>query len=98
MRIITTDNDYILYDEEGVYLSSEEALEFAKQLPEVAALVEACEASIRYDAAIQSCADDPDKMSSYCAAAGDDLDTLYGDWLSKSRSALHPFQEADDGD
>ena len=42
MRIVKAGNgDYILYDNEGIYLSPEEALEFAGQLPEVAALVEA---------------------------------------------------------
>jgi hypothetical protein len=27
-------------------------------------------------------------MSSYCTAQGDTLDTLYADWIEKSRAAL----------
>ena len=51
-------------------------------------LIAACEAAIAYDKAIQSCANDPDKMASFCTAQGDDLDTLYADWISKSTAAL----------
>ena len=54
----------------------------------VEALANACEAAIRYDEAIRACADDPDKMASYCTAEGDDLDKLYDDWMSQSRAAL----------
>jgi len=51
-------------------------------------LLEACKAAIAYDRAINSCADDPDKMASYCTAQSDTLDTLYDDWISKSRTAI----------
>lgn len=50
--------------------------------------LEACRAAVKYDNAIYSCADDPDKMSSYCTAQGRDLDALYFDLLSKARLAL----------
>jgi hypothetical protein len=51
-------------------------------------LVEACRAAVRYDEAIRSCGNDPDKMISFCTAAGERLDTLYMDWMTKSREAL----------
>jgi len=50
--------------------------------------IAAAEAAIRYDEAIQSCVGDPDRMSSYCTAEGDDLDALYADWIGKSRAVL----------
>jgi len=62
------------------------------------ALVAACEAAIQYDKAIRQCADDPDKMASFCTATGDDLDTLYMDWMAKARAALElARKEADRG-
>jgi hypothetical protein len=54
----------------------------------VAELIEAAKAAIAYDAAIKSAANDPAAMSSYCTAQGDTLDTLYADWIEKSRAAL----------
>ena len=39
-------------------------------------------AVLAYDAAIRSCANDPEKMSSFCSAQGDDLDALYAKMLS----------------
>jgi hypothetical protein len=48
----------------------------------------AARAAIAYDAAIESCANDPSKMASFCSAQGDDLDTLYVDWIEKSRAAI----------
>ena len=51
-------------------------------------LLEACEAAIRYDAVIQTCANDPERMSSACTAEGDDLDGLYNDWIRKARAAI----------
>jgi hypothetical protein len=48
-------------------------------------LYAAVEAAIRYDAAIQRCANDPSSMSSFCTAEGDDLDALYADWINKAR-------------
>ena len=51
-------------------------------------MLEACEAATKYDNAIRLCADDPDKMSSYCTAEGEDLDRLYLDWITKARNAI----------
>ena len=59
-------------------------------LDENARLREACTAAIAYDDAIRLCGDDPSKMSSFCTASGDDLDTLYFDWMLKARKALEP--------
>jgi hypothetical protein len=56
--------------------------ELRRQLAELTA------AAIRYDAAIQSCANDPERMSSVCTAEGDDLDALYDDWIGKARVAM----------
>ena len=62
------------------------------EVPGSDALVEgltlACQAAIRYDDAIRSCANDPKKMASFCSAQGDDLDALYFDWITKARKAL----------
>jgi len=55
----------------------------------IKALESACEAAIRYDEAIQRCANSPGKMSSFCTAEGDDLDFLYEDWITKSQKALN---------
>lgn len=51
-------------------------------------LYEAAAAAVAYDDAIRSCANDPDRMASFCTAAGDDLDSLYADWIFKSSAAL----------
>jgi hypothetical protein len=48
----------------------------------------ACEAALAYDKAIKSCANDPDKMASYCTAEGETLDCLYANWISKSIAAI----------
>ena len=53
-----------------------------------AALARAAHAAIAYDEAIQECADEPNKMSSFCTARGESLDALYLDWISKVRVAL----------
>jgi hypothetical protein len=50
--------------------------------------VEAAKAAIAYDDAIQACANDPETMTSFCSAEGDDLDSLYADWITKARAAL----------
>jgi hypothetical protein len=50
--------------------------------------LEAAKAAVAYDAAIQSAANDPEKMSSLCTAEGEDLDALYARWISLSRAAL----------
>lgn len=52
------------------------------------ALVAAAKAALAYDTAIASCANDPEKMASFCTAQGDDLDSLYADWIDKARAAL----------
>lgn len=51
-------------------------------------LLEACEAGVVYDEAIQECANDPKKMATSCTAQGDTLDSLYADWISKTRAAI----------
>ena len=51
-------------------------------------LLEAAKAAVAYDEAIRGCANDPDKMSSYCTAGGDDLDTLYFRWLTLARAGI----------
>jgi hypothetical protein len=55
-------------------------------------LLEAAKAAIAYDAAIQSAANDPEKMSSFCSAEGDDLDVLYARWIYLSRAAIAKAQ------
>lgn len=62
--------------------------EFREARATVEALIEAAEAASRYDDAIQSCANEPERMASFCTAEGDDLDFLYSDWIDKSRAAL----------
>lgn len=52
------------------------------------ALLDACEAAVCYDKAIRSCANDPDKMASYCTAAGEELDDLYADWVAAAHAAI----------
>ena len=52
------------------------------------AMQEACEAALVYDDAIRKCAGDPDRMASFCTAEGDDLDSLYADWMVKARDAV----------
>jgi hypothetical protein len=48
----------------------------------------AAKAAVAYDAAIQSAANDPEKMSSLCTAEGADLDELYARWISLSSAAI----------
>lgn len=55
--------------------------------------IEACKAAIEYDKAIESCAGDPEKMSSFCTAQGDDLDTLYFDWMTKAKQAVEKWED-----
>lgn len=52
------------------------------------ALVAAAEAALRYDDAIYLCAGDPERISEFCTAQGDDLDVLYFDWQTKAVAAL----------
>jgi len=51
-------------------------------------LYAAAVAAIAYDAAIHSCANDPDKMTEFGTAQGDDLDLLYADWIDKAGAGL----------
>jgi len=53
--------------------------------------IEACKAAIEYDKAIESCAGDPEKMSSFCTAQGDNLDTLYYDWITKAKQTVEKW-------
>lgn len=46
------------------------------------------EAVLAYDAAIKSCADDPEKMASFCTAEGDDLDKLYFDMVNAAKAVM----------
>jgi len=55
----------------------------------------ACRAALRYDAAIETCADDPERMASFCTAEGDDLDALYLDWIGKSRQVVATAEQLD---
>ena len=43
-------------------------------------------AVLAYDAAIRSCANDPEKMASFCSAEGDDLDMLYAHMLNAAHA------------
>ena len=52
------------------------------------ALLEAACKAIVYDRAIACCANDPNKMASYCTAEGASLDELYSDWISSSIAAI----------
>lgn len=51
-------------------------------------MLSAARAAIAYDAAIQSCADDPERMSSFCTAQGENLDLLYSKWIDSARAAI----------
>ncbi len=51
-------------------------------------LLLACEKALKYDAAIKSCANEPEKMASFCTAQGDSLDSLYAAWITASRDAI----------
>jgi len=54
----------------------------------VPSLLEAAMAAVQYDKAIRLSANNPEKMSSFCTAEGDDLDSLYDNWMKKSRAAI----------
>lgn len=51
-------------------------------------LAGASRAAVAYDSAIAACGDDPNKMASFCTAQGDDLDSLYAEWICKAEDAL----------
>lgn len=48
----------------------------------------ATRAALAYDEAIRACANDPEKMASFCSAHGDNLDSLYAKWITLARLAL----------
>lgn len=55
-------------------------------------------AAIAYDEAIQRCAANPRKMSSYCTANGETLDSLYAEFIGLARkieSAIRTPKRAD---
>jgi len=56
-------------------------------------LIKAAELAIVYDEAIQQCANDPEKMASFCTATGEDLDALYLDWVTAARTAIAKTKE-----
>lgn len=49
---------------------------------------ELARAVLAYDEAIQSCSDDPEKMSSFCTTQGDNLDDLYFRMMEIARFIL----------
>jgi hypothetical protein len=51
-------------------------------------LLAAAEAAVAYDAEIQGCANNPDRMASHCTAQGQTLDDLYERWIALSLAAL----------
>lgn len=53
------------------------------------------EAVLRYDAAIESCGNDPEKMASFCTAEGDHLDKLYFDMVRAARAVLGAVPDED---
>lgn len=57
--------------------------ERARALAEAAR--EIVDAAIAYDDAIRSCANDPEKMTEFGTAQGDDLDSLYMRWMTLVR-------------
>lgn len=70
-------------------------LDVARAIAVLPDLLDAANAAIAYDRAIQACAGDPEKMSSFCTAQGDDLDALYFAWCDKARAALAKAQAAE---
>ncbi len=44
-------------------------------------------AALAYDAAIISCANNPEKMATFCTAEGDNLDKLYLDFIQAAHAA-----------
>jgi hypothetical protein len=50
--------------------------------------IELAKTVVAYDAAIKECADDPEKMASFCTAENETLDTLYSEMLKQARPAV----------
>jgi hypothetical protein len=59
-----------------------------KHFPPAPKAVLLAEAVLRYDAAIESCGNDPEKMASFCTAEGDHLDKLYFEMVNAARALL----------
>lgn len=59
-----------------------------KQQQITIAAIAACRAAREYDSAIQQCGNDPERMASFCTAAGTNLDSLYARWQSLTVEAL----------
>jgi hypothetical protein len=57
---------------------------------------ELARAVLAYDEAIQSCADDPETMSSFCTAQGDNLDDLYFRMMEYARFILSQPEPTND--
>ena len=53
-----------------------------------ATALNACRFAVKYDDAIKSCGNDPDKMSTYCTAQGESLDHLYTQWQTEAKRAI----------
>lgn len=51
-------------------------------------LLEAALAGAAYRVALAQCANDPQRMASFCTATGDDLDTLFEKWDRLSKEAI----------
>ena len=70
------------------YAQEGEANANARLIAAAPELLEACEAAIKYDEAIRSCANNPAALTSYGTAQGDSLDALYDEWMHKARAAI----------
>ena len=78
----------LYHDCPDVTFSKEEALDYALKTAAAHSMLDACEAALVYDKALESCGNDPEKMASFCTAQGDSLDHLYLDWITKARAAI----------
>ena len=82
-------DDWVTVSEATAHTLLEHGRKLEAEVAELrAALGGVALAAVAYDDAIQSCANDPKRMASFCTADGDDLDALYACWISASRAAL----------
>ena len=75
----------------SIRFSEDEAIENANLIAAAPELLEACEAAIKYNTAIQKrCIDGVINImdTGGAVAMGDDLDDLYNDWINKARVAI----------
>ena len=49
--------------------------------------------SSKYDKAVEECANNPEKMSSFCTAEGQNLDQLYFDMLDKAERLIEVLDD-----